>query len=228
MSPADAFFILYLFVVLPVLALRGVRRIRKHATPVTITPRSKLATLFVHGMMLLLALLLARQDGIVLRFQPTDAAQATMLSALFLLLAAGWLAYRWKRAAPTDSVIPPEQLAPHGGTRWMLWIMTSCSAGIAEEIVYRGVGTTVLSWYVGGIIPASLISAASFGAVHASQGRRAMIVTGTFGLLAQGLIAVTGAVGPAIAVHIIYDVAAGWMLSRKYPLQPQSSQLALG
>lgn len=94
-----------------------------------------------------------------------------MLSALFLLLAAGWLVYRWKRAAPTDSVIPPEQPAPHGGTRCLLWIMTSCSARVVEEIVYRGIGTTVLSWY---------------------------------------------------------DVAAGWVLSRNYPLRPQSSQLALG
>lgn len=125
-------------------------------------------------------------------------------------------------------MIPGEQLAPHGGTLWLLWILTSCSAGIVEEIVYRGVGTTMLSGYVRGLLPAALISAVAFGLVHATQGRMGMLVTGTFGLLAQGLIYITGALGPAIGVHIIYDVAAGWMLARKYPARErQSSGAAL-
>jgi membrane protease YdiL (CAAX protease family) len=228
MAPTDVFFILYLFVLLPILAVRTARRIQKGGISVKLTARTRLMTLFVHGWMLLLAILSASAGGMVLQFRPADIGRASIWSALLLIVGGLWLAHRWRSTERTDSLLPGEQLAPHGTTLWTLWILTSCSAGVAEEIVYRGVGTTMLSWYVGGMIPAALISAVSFGLVHATQGRRGMLVTGAFGLLAQGLVAVTGALGPAIAVHILYDVAAGWMLSRKYPMRNrQSSGAAL-
>jgi membrane protease YdiL (CAAX protease family) len=225
-STADALFIFYVFLFLPYLVLRGVQRLRATAISVPAGPRRHISTLLVHGVLLMLALVTVRADRIPLRFAPADPTRAAALGLMLFVVMWVWLVIRAKLPPSKDAVLRPEQIAPRDPQMWLMWVLTSSSAGIIEEIVYRGVGTVVLAQYVGGMVPAALLSAIAFGVSHATQGKRGMIVTGAFALGAQWLIAATGALGPAMAVHVAYDVAAGWMLAKQNPRRQAPSAAA--
>ncbi|MES2177400.1 MAG: type II CAAX endopeptidase family protein [Gemmatimonadota bacterium] len=218
MQPLDLFFLAYLFVFLPYAAVRGVRRVRKGTVAIPPTGKRQQGTLAMMAMIFLLAYMTARGNGLALGIRPRNVATALPWTLLFAAVCAGWLVTRWRAPrAPSDAVLTPEKLAPHGTKEGIIWIVTSCTAGVVEEYVYRGVGTTLLAWYAGGLLPASIICAGAFGIVHAAQGKRGMLVTFLFALGAQALIYATGALGPAMLVHALYDMAAGWVLAKKYP-----------
>ena len=97
------------------------------------------------------------------------------------------------------------------------------SAGIAEEIAYRcvlyallfhamisaGAGTVAAFW------GAAAIGAIAFGAAHAFQGWRSAVAAGAIGLLMQLTLVFTGNVLLPIAVHVIHDLIAGFVIARR-------------
>ena len=98
--------------------------------------------------------------------------------------------------------------------RW--WILVSLSAGVCEEILYRGFVTHYFSGSLSATIPlgtvgAWLASSLFFGLAHAYQGV-AGIVRSTLGGLILGSIAIlSGGLLLPIVLHFLLDLQMLWM-----------------
>ena len=89
------------------------------------------------------------------------------------------------------------------------------SAGIAEQLAYRGILFSFLLWYTGSHVAAALLAAVPFGLVHVFQGWRAAAIVGVIALRDQILVILTGTLVYAIVIHIIHDIIAGTVLMRR-------------
>lgn len=93
--------------------------------------------------------------------------------------------------------------------RWFNGV--ALSAGLNEEILYRG----FLIWYLQhwmGAIPALLVSSAVFGLAHSYQGLSNAPRAAFIGLWMGIIYLVTGALWLAMATHFFFDVIAGRMI----------------
>jgi membrane protease YdiL (CAAX protease family) len=103
-----------------------------------------------------------------------------------------------------------DYLLPHTRTEIALFAGVSVSAGICEEVLYRGFLLHYLQaapWHLG---PASALLAGSllFGIAHSGQGVKGLLLTGTIGLFLGALYLLTGNLLLPIAVHILIDLRA--------------------
>lgn len=86
--------------------------------------------------------------------------------------------------------------------RW--WILLAVSAGVCEELVYRGFLLTCFGEL--GLAWAWLLSSAAFGLAHAYQGRAAVLRSAIVGGI-LGLVAIAnGHLALAIVLHIVLDL----------------------
>lgn len=90
--------------------------------------------------------------------------------------------------------------------RWFAWL--SVSAGICEEIVFRGFLIAYLAVWVG-VWPAVGLAALAFGLAHAYQGPAGILKTALAGLVAGVLFVGTGWLLAAVLAHIGVDVGSG-------------------
>ena len=96
------------------------------------------------------------------------------------------------------------------------WILVSLSAGLCEEILYRGFVTHYFSGSLSATIPlgtagAWLVSSLFFGLAHAYQGV-AGIVRSTLAGLILGLIAIlSGGLLLPIVLHCLFDLQMLWI-----------------
>ena len=100
-------------------------------------------------------------------------------------------------------------LRPQGVTEVVLWILVSLTAGICEEIMFRGyLQRQFIAWT--GSVPAGIIlSAAVFGMMHLYQSRKSPIILGVFGLLFGILAWKRGSLRPGMMTHAWHDGFVG-------------------
>jgi membrane protease YdiL (CAAX protease family) len=67
----------------------------------------------------------------------------------------------------------------------------------------------LLSRLLGDALPAAIVAAAVFGFSHILQGWKSAVISGVVALALQGLVIWSGSLYIAIAMHAIYDLAAG-------------------
>jgi membrane protease YdiL (CAAX protease family) len=87
------------------------------------------------------------------------------------------------------------------------------SAGICEELIYRGFLLGVLS-ALGGAWLGVLISSLIFGLAHSYQGPAGIAKTAGVGLVMAGLTVLTGSLWAAIFLHIVIDITSGLIAQR--------------
>ena len=91
--------------------------------------------------------------------------------------------------------------------RW-LFAGVALTAGLCEELLYRG----FLFFWIGRFTPhalvAVIVSAVLFGAAHAYQGPGGVVGTALLGAGLGGLYLATGSLWPPIAVHALIDLRA--------------------
>lgn len=91
------------------------------------------------------------------------------------------------------------------------WAMLSLSAGVTEEITYRGLLLLTLAVVLPTGTPAAALVAAAavlFGLAHWYQGWTGVLSTGIFGALMAGLFLVTGSLLLPMVLHTIVDLRA--------------------
>jgi membrane protease YdiL (CAAX protease family) len=97
---------------------------------------------------------------------------------------------------------------PHNELEYRWFVALSVTAGVCEELLFRGYLPRLLGAYVG--LPAALLVVAiGFGLAHAYQGTRGMLKTGVAGLVLGGIVLATGWLGPAMICHALVDFGAG-------------------
>jgi membrane protease YdiL (CAAX protease family) len=101
-----------------------------------------------------------------------------------------------------------EPLVPHTAEERKLFIPVSLTAGICEEILFRG----FLLWYFAiwmGPIWAAVVSSAVFGFGHIYLSLAHVPRTALFGLVAAFLVLATGSLWAAIIIHAMADLNSG-------------------
>jgi len=88
----------------------------------------------------------------------------------------------------------------------------SLTAGICEEVLYRGFLLSTLAAVVGPW-PAVALSSAVFGLGHVYQGRTGILKTGLVGLAMALLTVFGGTIWVAALVHAVLDATSGRILS---------------
>jgi uncharacterized protein len=113
-----------------------------------------------------------------------------------------------RRAALRTKLANVEFLLPHSRREFRWFVALSITAGMCEELLYRGFLLWVLAAYVGTPL-AALIGVLLFGALHLYQGRRGAIKAGAAGLVMTIIVLLTGWLIPAMVVHALVDLNGG-------------------
>jgi membrane protease YdiL (CAAX protease family) len=99
-------------------------------------------------------------------------------------------------------------LLPDNGVEISLFQLVSVTAGVCEEILYRG----FLMWYLSvlaGPIVAIVGSSFFFGFAHLYQGGKGMVQTGIVGLVLALLYVTTGSLWLPMLIHMMIDMNSG-------------------
>jgi membrane protease YdiL (CAAX protease family) len=164
------------------------------------------------------SILVASSERIELfpRTAPTTAQALIGLVVLVVLVAL--LRPQWKK-----SVLAGERVLalfmPQTRDERMLWLLVSLLAGFSEEITWRAVQTVLLERATGALLFGILLSALMFGAAHAVQGEKGVVLIVLIALVFHGLVLLTGSLYVAMAVHFFYDAVVGLTyakLARQY------------
>jgi membrane protease YdiL (CAAX protease family) len=100
------------------------------------------------------------------------------------------------------------ELVPTTALELRVFALISVSAGICEEVAFRGFVMPFLAHFVGSwaaLVVASLL----FGGGHAYQGLNGVLRTGVSSLLLGALFLATGTLLPSIVLHAAVDLQGG-------------------
>jgi uncharacterized protein len=104
-------------------------------------------------------------------------------------------------------------MLPHGTIELTLWIALSVTAGLCEEAIFRGYLQRQFIALTKSVPVGILLSAATFGAAHAYQGFRMMILIGLYGAMFGILAYWRGSVRPGMIAHAWQDSLNGVLAS---------------
>lgn len=113
------------------------------------------------------------------------------------------------------------------------WILVSLSAGVCEEVLYRGFAMHYFSGSLSAAIPlgtvgAWLVSSAFFGFAHAYQGTGGIIRSTVCGLILGLITLLTGGLLLPIALHFVFDLQMLWMYRPMVDDPDTAAQLVAG
>src|SRR5207248_5411073 len=101
-----------------------------------------------------------------------------------------------------------EFVLPHTVTEYRWFVLLSVTAGVCEELLYRGFLTWLLGAFLG--LPAAIaLVATGFGLAHAYQGGRGVIKTSAVSLVMSLIVVASGWLIPAMLVHALVDITSG-------------------
>jgi membrane protease YdiL (CAAX protease family) len=100
-------------------------------------------------------------------------------------------------------------MLPHRGVELALWIALSVTAGICEETIFRGYLQQQFMALTKSVPAGILLSATAFGAVHAYQGLRMVVLIGLYGAMFGILAYWRGSVRPGMIAHAWQDSLNG-------------------
>jgi membrane protease YdiL (CAAX protease family) len=127
-----------------------------------------------------------------------------------------------------EKLKPLRALIPHTAGEYRLFVPLSFTAGICEELLFRGYLVWVLQNWIG-LWPAAGVSMVVFGLAHGYQGRQ-FGVRAFFAGVAMGLLALaTGSLLPGMALHALIDLGSGWITytaMRSGPVAPHAEGAA--
>jgi membrane protease YdiL (CAAX protease family) len=104
-----------------------------------------------------------------------------------------------------------DSLLPKSGLEILAWIGVSITAGVCEEMAFRGYLQRQLQALGGGVAAAVVGQGLVFGLAHAYQGWKNVTVICVLGILFGALAAWRGNLRANIVVHAWADVCGGWL-----------------
>lgn len=208
-------------VVYPMVGLRRFRRIEHLPDPLPSRTRLRIYWSLIASQWTLVALTVALMTwggrsladlGQSLGLRPPVTVAVTVgLLALFALLSA-FTTRQLKVATASD--LPPRmrkagKILPQNGIERAWFVGVALTAGICEEILYRGFLPWFVDGWAGGHGIGYVVAAIAFGLGHAYQGRDGMIITGILGLFFGSLAYSVKSLVPGQLLHIAIDLVNG-------------------
>ncbi len=109
--------------------------------------------------------------------------------------------------ATFEKQIAANPLFPTTGSQRRLFLLVSLTAGICEEIIFRGFAIHTFGALLptAGVLVALALASALFGIAHAGQGPSGVVITGIFGAMFGALYLASGSLVLPVVLHIIAD-----------------------
>lgn len=101
------------------------------------------------------------------------------------------------------------QLAPQNAIELLLWVVLSISAGICEELAFRGYLLQQFSRAGRSIWAGVAASSLLFGVAHGYEGASGMIAITIYGALFCALVIKRGSLRPGMMAHAWHDIFSG-------------------
>jgi membrane protease YdiL (CAAX protease family) len=103
---------------------------------------------------------------------------------------------------------PVAALLPRTPAERWVFALLALTAGICEEVLYRGFGLAALRWAAPGLghPPLIAITAIAFGMAHLYQGGRGVALTGLAGAYLAWIAISAGSLVPVMVLHAILDL----------------------
>ena len=133
-------------------------------------------------------------------------AAAFWIASMILLAAIGTLMRLAHLSAPQKMLA---QLAPENGLELLLWILLSASAGICEELTFRGYLLQQFSAATRRVWMGVLISSLLFGVSHGYEGASGMIAITVYGALFCVLTIRRRSLRAGMMAHAWHDIFSG-------------------
>jgi membrane protease YdiL (CAAX protease family) len=216
-NPAGWAHLAYFGLLIPLVVLRGRKKIRDPQRPLPNRLRHFQATTLSLVMFAVMSLLVARAEWIELFPRAWPPLSAILAGAVMLVAAVAIMRPRWRRAVEHRTPLGARILhlyMPANAVERAWWIAVAVLAGISEEITWRGVQTALLSNLIGRLWIAAIVCAISFGVAHMIQGWKSSVIVVFFALGFQALVWLSGSLYVAMAVHTAYDIVAGLTYGR--------------
>jgi membrane protease YdiL (CAAX protease family) len=105
-------------------------------------------------------------------------------------------------------------MIPQSRTEKLVYVGVSATAGICEELVFRGFLIAALTAATGSVPLAVIISAGTFGVAHAHQDAAGALRATLLAFVLTVPLLATGSLYPGIAAHALVDLVAGLWLSK--------------
>src|SRR5436190_12387291 len=115
------------------------------------------------------------------------------------------------RVLGPDSARSINNLLPQTSVEIILWIAVSISAGICEEIVFRGYFQKQLAAFTNSMTAAVLLQGFIFGAGHSYQGLKQVFIISLLGMLYGWFAAWRRSLRPNMMAHAWTDIWSGWL-----------------
>lgn len=130
-----------------------------------------------------------------------------------LLVAAGLVVTAFKWAGAQESAIMRE-IVPVTPKEKLVFCALALTAGVCEEIAFRGFLIPALDFATGSTIAAVVLSSAAFGVLHAHQHASGALRAAILGAVLAIPFVITGSVYASMAAHTLVDVMGGLWLAR--------------
>ncbi len=121
------------------------------------------------------------------------------------------VAYACHRMVGASSAKSVGDLLPRSLLEILIWIALSITAGVCEELAFRGYLQRQFHAMSGNVVMAVMAQALVFGVAHAYQGWKAVIVISVLGALYGALVAWRRNVRASVLAHAWGDVWEGWL-----------------
>jgi membrane protease YdiL (CAAX protease family) len=114
---------------------------------------------------------------------------------------------------PNEARETVTKIAPHGRLEILLWTALSITAGLCEEIIFRGYLQQQFASLAGKLWIGVVLSALVFGAAHAYEGLAAMLVLALYGALFGVLAVLRRNLRAGMMAHAWHDAFTGIALT---------------
>jgi len=121
------------------------------------------------------------------------------------------VAYAVNRILGSSDAKSVDDLLPRTLLEILIWIALSTTAGICEELAFRGYLQRQFHAMTGNVAVAVIAQALVFGAAHSYQGWKAVVVISVLGALYGTLVAWRGNVRASVIAHVWSDIWEGWL-----------------
>jgi uncharacterized protein len=113
-------------------------------------------------------------------------------------------------------------LLPRTRGEKLAFVGVSVTAGVCEEVVFRGFLIAALSPVLGSAVAAALAASAVFGFLHGYQGVTGIVRTALLGFMLALPLLATGSILPAVIAHFAIDLVVGvwladWLRGERLP-----------
>ncbi len=129
---------------------------------------------------------------------------------LFVWEGTGWLMHRMLGPDKAKSI---NALLPQSAIEIVLWIAVSVSAGICEEIVFRGYFQKQFAAYTNSVVAGVVLQGVVFGLGHSYQGVKQVTIISVLGMLYGWFAAWRKSLRPTMMAHAWTDIYSGYLSS---------------